>query len=130
MDSRRKRDIPSGEGVCRVEKVWVGVLQLGGSNAVSKLGLNFEFVSDRRAKSVACGWMEDGDWRLGESGFDRKPFGVAQIKGLIGFSGACGFRGSAAFLDERGRLPATLVISRNLFHLPPGKQFGSPLVWC
>jgi hypothetical protein len=94
MDSRRKRDIPSGEGVCRVERVWVWVPQLGGRNAVSKLGLNFEFVSDWRAKS---GWMEDG-----ESGFDRKPFGVAQIKGSIGFSGAYEFRGSAAFSTSEG----------------------------
>jgi hypothetical protein len=57
---------------------------LGGRNVVvSKLGLDFELVSDRRAKSVGCGWME-----VERRGFDRKPFSVAQIKGLIGFSGA------------------------------------------
>ena len=58
MDSRRKRDIPSGEDVCRVEWVWVLVPQPGERNPVSKLGLSFEFVSDRRAKSVRR--MEDG----------------------------------------------------------------------
>lgn len=41
-------------------RVWVVGTgpQLGERSPVSKLGLNFE---DRRAKSVACGWMEDGE---------------------------------------------------------------------